>query len=59
LPEGKTPWRDIWSAGQGIGMIHDIPTVAQLVRQLQQEYVAACAAPDMAAAASAALEAGQ
>jgi len=59
LPEGKTPWRDIWSAGQGIGMIHDIPSVSQLVRQLQQEYVAACAAPDMAAAASAALEAGQ
>ena len=59
LPAGKTPWRDIWSAGQGIGMIHDIPTVAELVRQLQVEYVAACAAPDMAAAARAALEAGQ
>ena len=59
LPEGKTPWRDIWSAGQGIGMIHDIPTVSQLVRQLQQEYVAACEVPDMAAAAKAALEGGQ
>ncbi len=59
LPEGKTPWRDIWSAGQGIGMIHDIPTVADLVRQLQGEYVAACEAPNMAAAARAALAAGQ
>ena len=59
LPEGKTPWRDIWSAGQGIGMIDDIPSVAALVRQLQREYIVACEAPDMAAAARAALEAGQ
>jgi len=59
LPEGRKPWRDIWSAGQGIGLIHDIPTVAELVRRLQQEYVAACAIPDMAAAARAALEATQ
>lgn len=57
LPEGKTPWRDIWSGGQGIGLIHDIPTVAELVRRLQEEYIAACAAPDMSAAAKAALEA--
>ena len=59
LPPGKTPWRDIWSAGQGIGLIGDIPPVAQLVAQLQEEYVAACGVPDMAAAARAALEAGQ
>jgi nitronate monooxygenase len=57
LPEGKKPWRDIWSGGQGIGLIHDIPTVAELVRRLQEEYVAACALPDMAAAARAALQA--
>jgi nitronate monooxygenase len=56
LPAGKTPWRDIWSGGQGIGLIDDLPTVAALVRRLQAEYVAACAAPDMAAAAQAALE---
>jgi nitronate monooxygenase len=56
LPSGKTPWRDIWSGGQGIGLIHDLPSVADLVRRLQQEYVAACAAPDMAAEARAALE---
>ena len=55
LPEGKTPWRDIWSGGQGIGLIHDIPSVAELVRRLQQEYVVACAIPDMAAAARAAI----
>jgi nitronate monooxygenase len=51
LPEHLRPWRDIWSAGQGIDIIHDIPTVAALVRRLRQEYVAACAVPDMADAA--------
>lgn len=56
LPAGKTPWRDIWSGGQGIGLIDAIPTVAQLVPQLQREYVTACAIPDMADAARAALE---
>ena len=56
LPEGKKPWRDIWSAGQGIGLIHDIPTVAELVERLQKEYLDACAIPDMTAAAKAALQ---
>ena len=59
LPPGKTPWRDIWSGGQGIGLIHDIPSVAELVARLQEEYIAACAAPDMAAAARKGLEAGR
>lgn len=57
LPEGKTPWRDIWSGGQGVGLIHDIPPVAELVQRLRREYVAACVVPDMAAAASKGLEA--
>lgn len=56
LPAGKKPWRDIWSGGQGIGLIRDIPSVAELVKRLQAEYVAACAIPDMAAAAKAALQ---
>ena len=56
LPEGKKPWRDIWSGGQGVGLIRDIPTVAELVRRLQAEYVAACAVPDMASAARHALQ---
>ncbi len=51
LPEHLKPWRDIWSAGQGIDVIHDIPTVKQLVGRLRQEYLAACAAPSMADAA--------
>jgi nitronate monooxygenase len=55
LPEGKTPWRDIWSGGQGIGLIDDIPSVAELVERLQREYLSACAVPDMSAAVRAAL----
>ena len=51
LPAGKTPWRDIWSGGQGIGLITDLPPVADLVLRLRREYVAACAVPDMAAVA--------
>ena len=36
-------WRDIWSAGQGVGSIHDRPSVAELVQRLKQEYNAALA----------------
>lgn len=32
------PWKDIWSAGQGIGSIADLPPVAELVDRLQAEY---------------------
>jgi len=31
-------WRDIWGAGQGVGQIDDLPTVANLVARLEQEY---------------------
>ena len=31
-------WRDIWGAGQGVGTIDDIPTVAELVERLTMEY---------------------
>ncbi len=47
LPEGVVPWKNVWSAGQGIELIHDIPSVAELVARLRLEYVAACAIPDM------------
>lgn len=55
LPEDVKPWRDVWSGGQGIQLIHDIPSVAELVQRLQHEYIAACAIPDMSAAAKVAL----
>jgi nitronate monooxygenase len=59
LPEGIKPWRDVWSAGQGIGLINDLPTVAELVQRLQEEYVAACAVPNWAEQTKAALALGQ
>ncbi len=34
-------WRDIWTAGQGVGSIHDAPSVAELVARLKAEYDAA------------------
>lgn len=37
-------WRDIWSAGQGVGGIHDIPAAGELVTRLHEEYRAAMAA---------------
>lgn len=48
LPAGIRPWANVWSAGQGISLIHDIPSVSDLVRRLRREYVDACRAPDMA-----------
>ena len=40
----RTAWRDIWSAGHGVGSITDIPRVADLVDRLAHEYHAALAA---------------
>ena len=51
LPEGVKPWKNLWSAGQGIDLIDDIPTVAELVARLRREYVAACEMPSMVDAA--------
>jgi nitronate monooxygenase len=34
-------WRDIWGAGQGVGLMDDVPTVAEMVERLQREYQAA------------------
>ena len=52
LPEGAQPWKNLWSAGQGVDLIHDIPTVAELVGRLKAEYDAACRIPDMSGAAT-------
>ena len=45
LPEGVKPWVNLWSAGQGIELIRDIPTTAELVDRLEAEYREACAIP--------------
>lgn len=34
-------WRDIWTAGQGVGSIHDSPPMAELVKRMSAEYQAA------------------
>jgi nitronate monooxygenase len=34
-------WRDIWGAGQGVGLMEDVPTVAEMVERLRQQYQAA------------------
>ncbi len=36
-------WKDIWSAGQGVGGIHDIPSTADLCARLTAEYRGAIA----------------
>ena len=38
---GAKAWRDIWGAGQGVGMMDDVPTVAEVVARLHSEYCAA------------------
>ncbi len=34
-------WRDIWGAGQAVGLMDDVPTVAHMVDRLEAEYAAA------------------
>lgn len=55
-------WRDIWSAGQGVGSITDVPSVADLTGRLIEEYDAAVARmaadPFAAGPAAAKLQAG-
>lgn len=44
--EGKVKaWKDIWSAGQGVGTVHRIESVAATVDRLEAEYRDACALP--------------
>lgn len=33
-------WRDIWTAGQGVGSIHDMPSAADLIQRMKREYAA-------------------
>jgi len=37
-------WKQIWSAGQGVGAIDNIPSTAELVAKLKQEYQEAASA---------------
>jgi len=42
--EEMIAWRDIWSAGQGAGLIRDLPSVAGLAQRLKAEFAASLAA---------------
>ena len=38
--KGKA-WKDVWSAGQGVGLVREVEPVADIVAQLRREYAAA------------------
>ena len=38
-------WKDVWSAGQGIGTINQVEPIGTIVDRLEQEYRAACEMP--------------
>ncbi len=40
-PSSSKAWRDIWTAGQGVAAITDVPSVAELVDRIEAEYTAA------------------
>lgn len=33
-------WRDIWGSGQGIGVVHEVASAAEVVARLRREYLA-------------------
>lgn len=35
-------WKTVWSAGQGVGEIRDLPSAEELIARLDREYQAAC-----------------
>jgi nitronate monooxygenase len=56
MPEDKKPnfenaqddakaWKNVWSAGQGVGAVTAIEPMAQIVARVKMEYDAACAQP--------------
>jgi nitronate monooxygenase len=38
-------WKNVWSAGQGVGAVKAIEPIAQIIARLKQEYDAACNLP--------------
>ncbi|WP_394237634.1 NAD(P)H-dependent flavin oxidoreductase [Pseudomonas anguilliseptica] len=41
MDEEAKAWKTVWSAGQGVGNIRDLPSVEQLIARLDSEYRAA------------------
>jgi nitronate monooxygenase len=46
MPEGVHPWRDIWSAGQSVGLIDAVEPVPALVARLRRDFEASPAVAD-------------
>lgn len=42
MDEEAKAWKTVWSAGQGVGAIGDLPSVESLIARLDSEYRAAC-----------------
>ena len=40
----KKPWRNIWSAGQSVGSVSDLPGAVELIARMKDEYLKANAA---------------
>ncbi|MDH1633365.1 NAD(P)H-dependent flavin oxidoreductase [Pseudomonas mosselii] len=38
LDDEAKAWKTVWSAGQGVGEIHDLPSAGELIGRLQDEY---------------------
>ena len=36
-PTGAKRWKDVWSAGQGVGQIHDIRPISEIVETMMRE----------------------
>jgi nitronate monooxygenase len=45
-------WRDIWSAGQGIGAVREVLGAAELIERFEREYHAARARLGLGAGAA-------
>jgi nitronate monooxygenase len=43
LPEGVRAWRTVWSAGHSVGLIDDVPQVAELAERWEGELAGALA----------------
>ena len=41
LDSESKAWKNIWSAGQGVGSVTDVPTTAELIARITREYRAA------------------
>ena len=45
----KKAWKDIWGSGQGIGTLHNVPTVRESVDSMIEEYQQASSRLDIRA----------